>query len=65
MKKIFALLIALTMVLSIAACGGNEETSSGNNENPISSQQEQPSDASGSGQDEAPEDVYKRQAPSG
>lgn len=39
MKKLFALLIALMMVLSLAACGGNEETPSGNNENPSSNQQ--------------------------
>ena len=29
MKKLFALLLAMMMALSLAACGGNEETPSG------------------------------------
>lgn len=49
MKKLFALLLALVMVLSLAACGGDKDpTPSGNGDNTPSSsgQQEQPSSTS-------------------
>ena len=43
MKKSLPILLALAMMLSLAACGGNEETPSGNEDKaPSSSQQEQP-----------------------
>lgn len=51
MKKILALLLAMMMVFALAACGGNEETPSGGNDNPSQSQQEQNSD-DGEGEDE-------------
>ena len=51
MKKIFAFLLAMMMVFALAACGGNEETPSGGNDNPSQSQQEQNSD-DGEGEDE-------------
>lgn len=50
MKKFLALAFTLIMVLSLAACGGNEETPSGNNENPSSSQQPSNTPDEGSGQ---------------
>ena len=47
MKKLFALLLALVMVLSLAACGGGEEpketkapATTGGNEDPILSQED-------------------------
>ena len=59
MKKLFALLLALVFVLSLAACGGgnSEKPPDGGNDTPGTSQQEQdnkPPDASG--QEEAPPD---------
>lgn len=49
MKKILALLLAMMMVLSFAACGGNEETPSGSGSNtPGSSEQDKtPTDGAG------------------
>ena len=38
MKKLLALLLALMMVLSLAACGGGDDTPSGNEDNPGVSQ---------------------------
>ena len=52
MKKLFALLLAMMMVLSLAACGGNDtpDPSGG------TSQQEQPSNTSGSGNEQSGND---------
>lgn len=51
MKKLFALLIAMMMVLSLAACGGGNDTpdpsGSGDNTPGNSQQQEQPGDTPG------------------
>ena len=40
MKKLFALLLAMTMALSLAACGGNEETPSGSGTGGTSQQEQ-------------------------
>lgn len=48
MKKIFALLIALMMVLALAACGGNEETPSGGGTTDPGTSTSQPEQQSGS-----------------
>lgn len=57
MKKLFALLLALVMILSLAACGG-EKTPSGNEEPPKQTQQqEQPSNTPNHGEDETPDNT--------
>lgn len=57
MKKLFALLFALVMVLSLAACGGNDTPDpSGSSDNTPSSS-EQPSETPGHGEDETPDNT--------
>lgn len=59
MKKLFALLLALVMVLSLTACGGDKDpTPSGNGDNTPSSsgQQEQPSSTPDDGSEQTDED---------
>lgn len=41
MKKIFVFLLAMTMLFSLAACGGNEETPSGSEDNTLSNSEQQ------------------------
>ena len=57
MKKLFALLLALVLVLSLAACGGGDEKPSGNNDDPPSSgpQQQQNTPDPDEGADEPEE----------
>lgn len=61
MKKILALALAFIMALSLAACGGGNDTPapSGSNDNTPSSseQQEQPSNNDDGGEDEAPDNT--------
>lgn len=53
MKKILALALALMMVLALAACGGNEETPSGSDDNSTSQQeQNDPTDSDTDGNEE-------------
>lgn len=44
MKKLFALLLTLAMVLSLAACGGNEEANSKENKEPAQTTQNEPTE---------------------